>query len=87
MRLEAGLAAVLRRIADDKLALYNDVWREGRPPLSRPRFLARIRLESIVVHADGAATMYFHDGGLFLGHVVEVRIGSRGAITETGLAG
>lgn len=87
LRLEARHSATLAAIAGEMLPLYNDNWRDRRKALKRGPFLERVRLSDIVVHSDGAATAYFKDGGLFLGHTIEVRVRNTGAISEVCLSG
>jgi hypothetical protein len=86
-RLETQLKATLAAIARKMLPLYNDGWRDRRPAQARAAFLRRLRLSDIVIHSDGRATLYFKDGGLFLGHAVEVRVRRRGTISEICLTG
>jgi hypothetical protein len=87
LELEARHSATLAAIAREMLPLYNDNWRDRRKRLKPGPFLERIRLSDIVIHSDGAATMYFKDGGLFLGHTIEVRVRGRRKISEICLSG
>jgi hypothetical protein len=85
-RTERGMSAIRDRIGSELLGLYNQSWREGGPKLSRKAFLRRIELSSINI-APSRVTVYFDAGGLFTDHVVEVRIGPRGAISEVCVSG
>lgn len=85
-RLDAAWPAIEKAIVRNKLGLYNNNWRDRRRVLTAQEFLARIRIESIVI-APRRTTLYFKDGGLFLGHAIEVRMSPRGAVTEVCLAG
>jgi hypothetical protein len=86
VKVEREIAKIRRAIADELLQTYNDSWREGGRPLSQSGFVKRLILESVVASPD-RTTAYFSDSGLFAGHVVEVRILSRGRISEICLAG
>jgi hypothetical protein len=85
--LSARFGAIERAVVRAKLSLYNRVWRERRPALTRTAFARRIKPALFVIQAGGRSTLYFSDGGLFLGHRIEVRFGARGAISEICLSG
>lgn len=66
-----------RRINDFAVArllqLRNDTWREDdEPALTEAEFVARMRLQSIAVAADGGFDFWHDDGGLFWGHAIQV---------------
>lgn len=89
LAFETRLAEIMRAIANDKLALYNDTWRdedEGDPEIDAEEFIARVSLSSVVV-SKTRTTAYFDDGGLFLGHTIELRMEPSGEIAEICLAG
>ena len=48
---------------------------------------ARVTLESIEVEAGGGFCVYFNDGGLFMGHLIEVRGSLDGGCTTAGIVG
>jgi hypothetical protein len=85
-RIAGDMAGIRARVAAEMLELYNRNWREHRARLSNQAFLLRLRLSSIQV-APKRITLHFDAGNLFWGHVIEVRIGTRGAISEICLAG
>jgi hypothetical protein len=61
--------------ANGLLDIRNSTWRRANEgELGVEGFIARIRLESMVFHATGAVTFHFNDGGLFLGHSIEVQL-------------
>ncbi|MFZ5446359.1 MAG: DUF2262 domain-containing protein [Myxococcota bacterium] len=85
--LERRLSALVTAVTKEKLPLYNESWRGRRPVLDAKRFAARLRLSSVNVGAR-RITVFFADGGLFLDHVIEVRLDARTrAIREICLAG
>lgn len=81
-----GRKAIDEAIVKKMLPLYNDNWRDTRPAISWVQLLHRIRPES-VMFGSSRTTIYFKDGGLFLGHAIEVRIGKSGKVSEVCLAG
>ncbi len=61
------------------LAPKNEAWLdEGEAEETEESFRAKLRLESVSVEPDGAATFSFDDGGLFWGHTVLVFRGPDG---------
>jgi hypothetical protein len=55
------------------LDLKNEFWCDaGEKPTNAKQFRARMTLASIVAKCDGGIVMYFHDGGLFAGHWVQI---------------
>lgn len=82
----AGRKAIEKAIVKKMLPLYNDNWRDRRPAISWVQLLHRIRPESVVI-GPTRTTIYFKDGGLFLDHAIEVRIGPSGKVSEVCLAG
>jgi uncharacterized protein (TIGR03067 family) len=67
------------------LDVHNDCWKKGRPT-SKSAFMKRMRLESVVVSPDGS-TLYYADGGLFLGHSILVNLSKRRAFKDAHIAG
>ncbi len=69
--------AAARRYAatsDGLLAIHNQAWNDG-PEISATEFASRLKLESISIAEAGTATLWFEDGGLFLGHTISVEVG------------
>ena len=62
--------------ADGLLGLYNSGWAEDDiGEVDRSGFIARLTKATIVLYDEiGVAMVYFDDGGLFAGHVIEVSI-------------
>jgi len=80
-----------RSIASKLLPLYNRSWRDG-DPLDAPAFVQRISLQSISIAPfelgkQGCATLYYNDGGLFAGHLIEVFLDANFAFSNAQLAG
>ena len=67
---DAGKAAAAVSLLD----IYNETWRrEDDPVLDRAGFEARLAVSSVqVLDEPNRGTLYFSDGGLFMGHRVEV---------------
>jgi hypothetical protein len=80
------MSEVHQVILKDLLTTYNDCW-ESRGRLTEGQFLKRIKLSSIVVDISGSSACWFKDGGLFLGHDIEVRIDETGRIKFAKLVG
>jgi hypothetical protein len=60
-------------VVKEMLADKNGLWlEEGEKPLTAEQFLKRMKLESIVTHADGSFTFWHDDGDLFWGHAIQV---------------
>ena len=80
--LTANLAELQQEIVDSLHSMYNHHWCDpanGRPQLSKTKFLAKLSLTTIDVEEfeDGgvlerALTLYYDDGRLFGGHAVMV---------------
>lgn len=61
-------------------------WRDGRPRITKEKFLARIKVESVAAYGGGLAQLYLGAGTLFHGHGIDVKI--RGLkLSEINLAG
>jgi len=55
------------------LELKNDTWQEeGQGKVSASQFAETMTLESITVHPDGKFDFWHDDGGLFLGHAIQI---------------
>jgi hypothetical protein len=70
------------------LALYNDTWRdEADPVLSPTEFSQKLVNPRILLFDElGAASIYFHDSGMFGGHVIDINL-DRGKARSVDLAG
>ena len=84
--LEERMSEIRAAIQKELFDTYNDCW-ESLGQLSESQFQKRIKLESIVVDESGSSGVWFKDGGLFLGHAIEVRIDDTGEIDSAHLAG
>jgi len=78
-------------IASKLLPLCNRSWRDGEA-LDAAAFIQRIGLQSISIAPlelgkDCCATLYYHDGGLFAGHLIEVFLDADFAFSNAQLAG
>lgn len=54
------------------LALKNDSWLDEEVELTSDEFLARMRLELILVYPDGTFEFSHNDGDLFWGHSIQI---------------
>ncbi len=85
---------ILDQVAEKMLDLAND-WEEDAAandekefvPLDKEAFIARITLESIVGYGNGSGTLYYNDGDIFWGHVIDVSINAQGDVTSADIAG
>lgn len=76
------------RVVEKLLPLKNDRWlEEGERALTRQRFLARLKLQSVSVGEKGAFTFWFHDGGLFWGHAIQVSGSLAKGATDASIVG
>jgi len=74
--------------AESLIDLKNGDWAGDEPgPLTASQLAARLRLEACEIAADGGATFYFDDDGLFGGHSVVVYVSSDGEFVDAKLAG
>jgi hypothetical protein len=77
-----------RQLASETMReLKNETWSGDDPPLSAAQLAHRLSLEACEIAADGVATLYFDDGGLFGGHSVVVYIDPGGDFVDAKLAG
>jgi hypothetical protein len=84
----ADFAERARRLASESLLeLKNETWLGADPPLSASQLAERLELEACEIAADGQATLYFGDGGLFGGHSVVVYLDDQGGFVDAKLAG
>jgi hypothetical protein len=74
--------------AKEHLATYNEAWREDdQPALTADDFASRLTDPSIVLYDEiGAASIYFQDSEMFLGHSIEVSLND-GNITHASIVG
>jgi hypothetical protein len=70
------------------LSVKNESWLEdGEGPISRDEFLARMKLESVTVRADGTVEFWHEDGDLFWGHMIKVEGNVREGCKWAGIEG
>jgi uncharacterized protein (TIGR03067 family) len=87
-RLPEYIQLARRYAVESLLELKNDAWREDdEPELTPEQFAARISLQSVVVHGDGALTLYHDDGDLFWGHSIQVCLDAQDRCTGTDIPG
>ena len=77
--------------AETLIDLAND-WRVdddsgAAEPVTPESFAGRIRLTSLDIEADGSATPFYGDGGLFWGHVIVVEVQPDGSMADASIAG
>jgi hypothetical protein len=76
-----------RHAAEALHELKNDTWNGDAPRLSVSELSQQLRLEACEIAADGLATLYFGDGGLFGGHSVVVYLDFDGSFVDAKLGG
>ena len=77
-----------RQLASESLhELKNETWSGDDSPLTASQLAERLSLEACEIAADGLATLYFDDGGLFGGHSVVVYVDANGDFVDAKLAG
>ena len=83
------LAKRARRFAAESLGdLKNETWNADEPRVLTTDELERtLSLDACEIAADGIATLYLADGGLFGGHSVIVYVGAAGDFVDAKLAG
>ncbi len=84
--IENRSKAIREAIADHLFDTYDGSW-ESLGTLSRASFMKKPELYLVDIAADGSASVWFHDGGLFLGHEIEVRLDEHGAVIDAGIVG
>lgn len=72
------------------LSIFNSEWNrndEGElgTPLNEEQFCMRMVPESIVLHDNKDAVVYYDDAGLFWGHTIFVEIDSRGKVIDASI--
>jgi hypothetical protein len=77
-----------RHYASESLCdLKNDTWAGDDAPVLASDLAQRLNLEACEIAADGLATLYFADGGLFGGHSIVVSVDVGGGFVDAKLAG
>jgi hypothetical protein len=84
--IEERMTEIKSVIVGELFDTYDTSW-ESLGKLTPERFLKKIRLSSIHIDADGSCSAWFEDGGLFLGHEIEVPISKDGRIATAKLQG
>lgn len=83
----------MRALAARQLTKFADEWRmedEARrdtPPITEGDFARRISLSELIVAPDGRFTAYYHDDGMFWGHVIEVCGRVKEGLFQAGVGG
>ncbi len=68
--------------------LYNDTWRAPENPvLDAAEFMQKISLSTIQVMDEGSLSLYFADGDLFAGHLIDILWTGEGEMYDATLAG
>ncbi|MEQ1751250.1 MAG: DUF2262 domain-containing protein [Prosthecobacter sp.] len=80
------MSQVRNAVQESLYQTYSDEWK-SLGYLSADQFTERIKLKSIVVDRDGSSSCWFRDGGLFLGHQIEVKIDPNGVIEGADIVG
>ncbi len=80
-----------RAVASQLLPLYNRSWRNGEA-LHAGGFMERLSVESVTIAPVelghmGCVTLYYDDGGLFAGHLIEVFLDADFRYSNAQLAG
>jgi hypothetical protein len=79
---------VERALLAEPYEWWRETWRlEGDPALSEERFLARLKLRTVIVSPGGGVEFWFADGDLFGGHDVVVRGEIDGGVRDCDLVG
>jgi hypothetical protein len=74
-RVETYIETAKDYAVEQLLGIKNDTWLdEDEEAVTPERFKSLMSLESIVIYPDGAVEFYHHDGDLFWGHCILVRM-------------
>ncbi len=74
---------ILDFTVQEKLDLYNDIWREDDDPeLTPEEFKSRISLATVCVYPGGEFEFHYGDGDLFASHMIAVSGSLRDGLTE-----
>ena len=86
---QAGWSEKVGQFAATRLLdMKNDDWlAPGEVALSASDFAGRLRMESVVVEADGGYEFWLDDGGLFAGHSILVRGSVSDGLFDAEIAG
>ena len=77
----------MRQKASDELReVYNGKWNNDER-IEAEEFMKRLKLNEVLIFADGSAEVYYGDGEMFGGHVIIVSMGEGGLLTDAFLAG
>ena len=87
LAIRADAESGKRAAAEHLLELYNDEWSDEDELIASDEFMRRMRLESIVLKADGSAQIAYEDGGMFLGHIIVVSLDAEGEPQDATIAG
>lgn len=56
-------------------------------PITEEKFIEAIEISEMTVSPDGSMTLYYSDGDMFWGHVIEITIDEDGTISDADIAG
>ena len=84
----ARKTAIETEILREFIDLYNDEWRDrSNPIINQDEFLDTITPEQIDIALGQVQEVWYDDGDLFAGHLIDVRFKDDGSIREMGLTG
>lgn len=85
MKNKEAAANFLLEFANDWLADYDS---ENKPEeITKQMFMDAIEISEVTISPDGSMTVYYDDGNLFWGHVIEMYIESDGSCSDAHIAG
>ena len=62
--------------------------KEDKPEkITKEMFIKAMEVSEISFYPDGSVSVFYHDGGMFWGHVIEVSIEEDGTISDANIAG
>lgn len=66
----------------------NEESEEGEPePITEEKFIEAIEISEMTVSPDGSMSLFYSDGDMFWGHVIEITIDEDGTISDADIAG
>jgi len=76
------------KAVEELLTLKNENWLgDDEAEVSPAEFKRRMKLEAVTVAPDGEIEFWFEDGGLFLGHSIQISANLVDGPTDAGIAG
>ena len=64
---------ICRCAARELLAICNEEWNTG-DAFSEDEFIAKMSVDNVTLYPDGAAEVYYDDGGMFRGHKILISV-------------